>query len=139
MAYWEEQTKYRLEDRVLMISMMMEKEEISELGKKSFDAYQHESQPIAIYALTQFLDTLKDAEPRCSDNPLLLTKRDIHFAMMLTHARLAKIYVAMGKSELSQMHVTNALRYASMERDYQTITNQAMLDDLLESKDKIAK
>ena len=130
-AYWGKQTADGL--------VMIKETEIGASGQKAFDAYQHESQPIAIYALTQFLDTLTNAEAMCSENPVLLTKMDIHFDMMLTHARLAKVYAAMGQSELSQQQLADALRCASQEHKLQSITNQAVLTEILARVDKGAK
>jgi hypothetical protein len=36
--------------------------ELTESGDRAFQAYQHESRPVAIYALTQDLNTLRDQE-----------------------------------------------------------------------------
>jgi len=132
MAYWGKQTADGL--------VMIKQAELAESGEKAFDAYQHESQPIAIYALSRYLASLKEMEDQIgSENPVLLTKMDVHFDMMLTHARLAKVYAAMGQPELSRQQLADALQCASQEHKLQTITNQAVLAEILARVDKGAK
>jgi hypothetical protein len=132
MAYWGKQTADGL--------VMIRQTELAASGEKAFAAYQHESQPIAVYALSQYLASLKEAENEIGgSNPVLLTRMDIHFDQMLTHARLAKSYAAMGRSELSQQHLADALKCAALEPKLESITNQAVLTEILAKVDQRAK
>ncbi len=84
MAYWGKQAADGL--------ALMKEMEIAESGQRAFAAYQHESPQVAIYALSQYLDTLKKTEEMAGENAVIMTKSDINFDTMLAHARLAKVY-----------------------------------------------
>ena len=99
-------------------------------------AYQHDSVPVAIYALTEVLDKQKVAE-QFGETPLL-SKQMISIDLMLTHARLAKLYAEAGQTNLSAQHIDEALRYAKVDRNLE-ITNQDELMDFVAKIDKGAR
>jgi len=109
--------------------------EIAAAGERAFTAYQHESQPVAIYALSQYLDALKQAEEFASDNSIIMTRTTIRFDAMLTHARLAKVYAAAGQSDLSAQEIAEALKCAQQDRRLRTITNETALIEFVKRVD----
>ncbi len=64
---------------------------LSEDAQRSFYAYKHESKPVAIYALSEHLLALKRAKD-IPVNARLLNDRGLYLELMLTHARVAKLY-----------------------------------------------
>lgn len=113
--------------------------EFTDLGESSehaMKAYQHDSVPVAIYALTEVLDKLKAAE-QLGETPLL-SKQIISIDLMLTHARLAKLYAEAGQTNLSARHIDEALRYAKVDSNLE-ITNQDELMDFVAKIDKGAR
>jgi hypothetical protein len=127
-AYWGKQ----MADGLALIK----ETEIAESGQRAFAAYQHETPPVAIYALSQYLETLKQAEEIGGANPVFMTKAAINFDTMLTHARLAKIYEATGQSDLSAQQFAEALRRASQDPKFQIITNKTILKEIVSRVDK---
>jgi hypothetical protein len=112
--------------------------ELAELGQRAFQAYQHESKPIAIYALTQDLSTLQNAEKLGIDNPILQTRMEIQRRLMFTHARLAKLLAESGETNASASHIAAALRSAQETgsapapiRRFPSITNETRLFETL--------
>jgi hypothetical protein len=124
LAYWGKQTA----DGLALIKEM----EIAESGQRAFAAYQHEVPPVAIYALSQYLDTLKKAEEIGGDNAVF----GLNFDTMLAHARLAKVYAAAGQSDLSSQHIADALRRASQDQKLRGITNEVTLTEIIARIDK---
>lgn len=110
--------------------------EIAEFGQRAFAAYQHESPPVAIYALSQYLDKLKKMEELAGEKAVFTTKSGINFDTMLTHARLAKVYAAAGQSDRSSQHIFEALRRAGRDQRLGSISNEAMLMEVLDRIDK---
>jgi hypothetical protein len=110
--------------------------EIADSGQRAFAAYQHESPQVAIYALSQYLDTLKKTQEMGGENAVLMTKSVIDFDTILAHARLAKVYAAAGQPDRSTQHIAEALRRASQDRRLQTITNEAALTEIVARIDK---
>lgn len=83
--------------------------ELAEASEQADDAYQHGSGPVAIYALTQYLSKLEQAEEL---GPTPFTdKLDISFGMIMVHGRLAQ-------------EVTEALKYAKDSGRFLWVTNQ---------------
>lgn len=116
--------------------------EISESGERAFQAYQNESRPIAIYALTQDLNTLQDAKDLGS-NPLLATPTEIQRRLMFDHARLAKLLAESGETNASMENVAEALKYAqetsadpNANARFSNITNETQLFAILNKFDQ---
>jgi hypothetical protein len=97
-------------------------------GHRAFEAYKHNSPPVAIYALNLYLDSLKKAEEMGGG---LLTGGDLSFTVMLAHARLAKVYAESGQFDLSTQHVAIALARATQDRKFRAITNAASLAEIV--------
>jgi hypothetical protein len=110
--------------------------EIAESGQRAFAAYQHESPPVAIYALSQYLDTLKKTEELAGENAVFMTKSGINFDTMLGHARLAKAYAAAGQTDRSAQQIADALARASRDQNLRSITNEATLTEIVTRIDK---
>ena len=70
-----------------------------EAGQRATGAYRHESPPISIYELKHYLATLQ-REEKIPDNPIIPLDLTYH-GLTLTHGRLAKIYAAVGETNLS--------------------------------------
>jgi|SRR5208282_1412001 len=110
--------------------------EFSDLGESSEraqNAYQHENAPVAIYALTEVLDKQKAAE-RIGETAFI-SKQIISIDLMLTHARLAKLYAQVGQTNLSAQHIEEALDYARTDSKL-AITNKDTLMDFVAKIDK---
>jgi hypothetical protein len=112
--------------------------EIAESGQRAFAAYQHESPPVAIYALSQYLDTLKKTEELAGENAVFMTKSGINFDTMLAHARLAKVYAAAGQSDRSAQQIAAALERANRDQKLRGITNEPALTEIVARIDKRA-
>jgi hypothetical protein len=110
--------------------------DIGESQRRAFQTYQHASAPVAIYALTESLDKLKDVEQ--TGGTKYLGKRALSIDMMLTHARLAKLYAMTGQTNLSAQNLAEALSYAKTDSNL-TITNRDSLMDFVAKFDKGAK
>jgi hypothetical protein len=111
--------------------------ELTESGERAFQAYQHENKPVAIYALTQDLNTLQD-EKYLGNNPFFSTPTEIQQRLMLNHTRLAKLLAEDGQTNASQIHIAEALKYAqetSVDPDpfarFSSVTNDAQLFEIL--------
>jgi hypothetical protein len=115
----------------------LEMTSVGEMENRAFQAYLHESAPVAIYALTQALNKEKEAE-QLGGTPFM-SKQIISVDLLLTHARLAKLYAQTGQTNLSSQHFEEALNYAKTEGKLQTITNQAALLDFVAKIDKGVK
>ena len=103
---------------------------VGETSDAAAAAYRHESKPVAIYALSQYLMLLQKAREMPS-YAAFMPKGSISFDMMLAHARLANLYTEAEQSDLRAQHVAEALRCAAEAGNCQTITNQAALEELL--------
>lgn len=110
--------------------------EIHDSGTRAFEAYQHESRPVAIYALNQHLTALQKAQEIGSESRVFMTRLEILRCMMFTHARLAKLYAESGETNLSVKHVTEAFKFASETSTFQAVTNQSQLTEILGVFDK---
>ena len=108
---------------------------LGESGNRAYRAYQHESSSVAIYALAENLDKLKQAED-IGETPFI-SKQILSIDLMLTHARLAKLYAETGQTNLSSQHIVEALDYAKSGGKFSEITNQAALMEMLAKFDKI--
>jgi hypothetical protein len=128
MAYWGKQTAQGL--------ALMKEMEIAQYGERAFAAYQHESPQVAIYALSQYLDLLAETEELAGENAVFMTKRGINFDTMLAHARLARVYLAAGQSDRSAQHIAEALGRASRDQRHGSITNEAILMEIVARMDK---
>jgi hypothetical protein len=116
--------------------------ELSESGERAFQAYQHESNSIAIYALTQDMNTLQDAK-ELGNNPFFATPTEIQRRLMFNHARLAKLFAESGQTNASANHITEALKYAqetSIDPNaigrFSSITNETQLFETLAKFDQ---
>ena len=113
--------------------------EITDLGESSEraqKAYEHESVPVAIYAMTELLDKQKTAEQ--VGETAFESRHMISIDLMLTHARLAKLYSEAGQTNLSAQHFAEALRYARADSNL-AVTNQNTLMDFVAKIDRGAK
>ncbi len=113
--------------------------EITGLGESSGHAqkaYEHESVPVAIYAMTELLDKQTAAEQ--VGETAFESKRMISIDLMLTHARLAKLYSEAGQTNLNAQHLAEALRYARADSNL-VITNEETLMDFVAKVDKGAR
>jgi len=99
--------------------------ELAEASEHADDVYQHGSEPVAIYALSQYLAKLKQAEEL---GPTPFTdKLDISFGMAMAHGRLARLYDATGRTNMSAQEVVKALKCARDSGKLLWVTNQTML------------
>ncbi len=108
--------------------------ETSQASDRAFQAYQHESACVAIYALTEALDRLKAAED-FGATPIY-SKQMMSFDGLLLHGRLARLYLTTGQTNLCEQHVTDALKCAQDIPACRAITNQAALMELIAKADK---
>lgn len=104
---------------------------------RAFQAYQHESNPVAIYALTEALDRLKSAED-FGATPIY-TEQMMAFDGMMLHGRLARLYLTSGQTNLCEQQITDALKCAQDIPACRAVTNQAALMELITKADKGAK
>jgi hypothetical protein len=116
--------------------------ELTESGERAFQAYQHESKPIAIYALTQDLNVLQN-QKYLGNNPFFSTPTEIQRRLMFNHARLAKLLVEDGQTNASQSHIAEALKYAqetSIDPNpvarFSSVTNETQLFEILAKFDQ---
>jgi hypothetical protein len=117
---------------------LLKEMEIAESGQRAFAAYQHESPQVAIYAMSQYLDTLKKAEEFAGENAVFMTKHGVNFDTMLAHARLAKVYAAAGQTDHSRQQIAEALARATRDQKLRSITNEATLAEIVARIDKRA-
>ena len=111
--------------------------DLGEMEHRAFQAYQHESSLVGIYAQTEALDKLKDAK-QYGLAPFMSAQM-VSFDMMLTHARLAKLYAETGQTNLSAQHFADALTCAKETDNGQGITNESALMELVTKIDKAVK
>jgi hypothetical protein len=130
-TYWGKQVAYGL--------TVVKEKEVFEAEQRAFEAYQHETPLVAIYALNQYLAALKKAEVDVGHGSVLMTKRSINSGLIFTHARLAKVCAEAGQSDISAQHAAEALRCAGQDSDFRFITNRATLSEVLSGVDKGAK
>lgn len=114
----------------------VEQMKLGEESERAHHAYRHESKPVAIYALSQYVKQLKQVE-EMPDNPHLMTGRMLAFDLTLAHARLARLYAETGETNLSAQHLTHALAYAQ-KSPAAGITNQTGLAELIDKLDRQA-
>lgn len=110
--------------------------DLSESAERAQKAYNQESVPVAIYAMTELLDRQQAAEK--AGETAFLSRQIIATDLMLTHARLAKLYGAAAQPNMITQHITEALRYAKIDTNL-AITNQDTLMSFLARIDKGAK
>jgi hypothetical protein len=109
--------------------------DLGESSERAMHAYQHEGGPVGIYALTEYLD--KQTAYDQMGNTNIFNKKMMAIDMMLTHARLAKLYTESGQTNLSEQHIAEALNYA--QDGMRLITNEVVLMDFVAKLDKVAK
>ncbi|MEI6195224.1 MAG: hypothetical protein WCS42_12935 [Verrucomicrobiota bacterium] len=110
--------------------------DLGESSKRAQNAYQHESRPVAIYALTELLDK-QNATDHIGETAFM-SKQIISIDLMLTHARLAKLYAEDGQTNLSEQHFNEAINCAKVGKK-STITNRDTLMDFVTKIDRGAK
>jgi hypothetical protein len=117
--------------------------QVVELGGRAFKAYRHEDRTVAIYALTDYLTTLQNAESIGAHDSIFLPETELQRCLMFTHARLAKLLADDGRAEASAAHVTKALKYAQeTDKDtrkiarFTSITNASQLFDIVSKFDE---
>ncbi len=117
--------------------------QIVELGGRAFKAYQHEDRPVAIYALTDYLSNLQDAESSGTHDQFFLPDTELQRCLMFTHARLAKLLAESSQTNASEAHIAEALKYAQKTGSdtrkiarFTSITNEAQLFDIVSKFDK---
>lgn len=108
---------------------------LGEAANRSFQAYKHESKPVAIYALSEYLLAMKKAQ-EIPENVRLVDDRGLYLDMMLTHARLARLYAQTGQTNLSAEHFSEALGCA--KQGTPSVTNQASLEQFVDRIDRSA-
>jgi hypothetical protein len=111
--------------------------EMGNVSDRAFQAYQHESSPVAIYAFTEALERLKDAED-FGATPYY-PKQMMAFDGLMLHARLAKLYLTAGQTNLCQQQVADALKCVQDIPACQAVTNQAALMELVAKADRKIK
>jgi len=111
--------------------------ETGQASDRAFQAYQHESSPVAIYAFTEALDRLKTAEDYGATP--IYTKQMMAFDGLMLHGRLARLYLVTGQTNLSEQHISDALMCAKDIPACRAITNQVALMELVAKADKGAK
>ena len=82
--------------------------EMGQASDRAYQAYQHESSPVAIYALTEALDRLKTAED-FGATPIY-TEQMMAFDGSTLHGRLARLYLTAGQTNLCEQQVADALK-----------------------------
>lgn len=123
--------------RVLAIAFAtLEIKDLGETAERAQKAYHHESIPVAVYAMTELLDKQKAAEQ--IGQTAFMSRQMISIDLMLTHARLAKLYAEVGQTNLSAKHIEQALSYAKIDSKL-TITNRVGLMDFVAKIDKGAE
>ena len=117
--------------------------QVVELGSRAFKAYQHEDRSVAIYALTDYLAALQDAENVGAHDSIFLPETELQRCLMFTHARLAKLLANSERADASADHLTEALKYAQETgKDsrkiarFSSITNESQLFDILSTFDQ---
>jgi hypothetical protein len=119
------------------IATMLAIQQLTETGQASdraFQAYQHESSPVAIYALTEALDRLKTAED-FGATPIY-PKPMMAFDGLMLHGRLARLYLTTGQTSSCEQQVADALKCAQDIPACRAITNQAALMKLIAKADR---
>jgi hypothetical protein len=121
---------------------LLKASEMSESGERAFQAYQHESNSIAIYALTQDLKIPQDAK-ELGNNPFFATPTEIQRRLMFNHARLAKLLAESGQTNASMTHIAEALKYAqetstdpNVIARFSSVTNEMQLFETLAKFDQ---
>jgi hypothetical protein len=108
--------------------------ETGEASDRAFQAYQHESSLVAIYALSEALDRLKAAED-FGATPIY-TRRMMTLDELMLRARLARLCLAAGQTNSCEQQVAEALKCAQDVPACRAITNQAALMELIAKADK---
>jgi hypothetical protein len=121
---------------------LLKETELSESGERAFQAYQNETNSVAIYALTQDINTLQDAK-ELGNNPFFATPTEIQRRLMVNHARLAKLFAESGQTNASMAHIAEALKYAqetsadpNTVARFSFITNETQLFETLAKFDQ---
>ena len=121
---------------------LLKEGEMSESGERAFQAYQHESNSIGIYALTQDLKILQDAK-ELGNNPFFATPTEVQRRLMFNHARLAKLLAESGQTNASIGHIAEALKYAQETSTdpnpiarFSSVTNETQLSKTLSKFDQ---
>lgn len=102
--------------------------DLADSEQRAFEACRHESPPIAIYALNEALNRLEEAK-HFGASPFM-SEPMVALDLMLTHARLARLYSETGQTNLSSSHLAEALSYAKT-RSNLAITNESTLMDFV--------
>jgi hypothetical protein len=113
--------------------------QLTETGQacdRAFQAYQHESSPVAIYALSEALGKLKTAED-FGATPVY-TKQMMAFDGLMLHGRLARLYLIAGQTNSCEQQVADALKCAQDIPACRAITNQMALMELIAKADRKA-
>jgi hypothetical protein len=81
--------------------------------------------------LSQYLALLAETEELAGEHAVFMTKRGINFETLLAHARLAQVYSTAGQSDRRAQHISEALKRVSQDQRPGSITNEAMLMEIL--------
>jgi hypothetical protein len=108
---------------------------LADVSDRALDAYQHQSKPVAIYALLEELSVLKKAEDH-GGTPWI-EKWEILADMVLVNGRLAKLYDETGQTNDSARCVEEALGSAKESGAFAqaAITNRAGLMHYVATED----
>src|SRR3974390_2056161 len=109
---------------------------LADARDRAWDAYQHESKPVAIYALLEELRVLKQAEDH-GGTPWT-EKWELSATMAIVNGRLAKLYEEAGQTNESARCVEEGLRRAKESGAffYPPITNRAGLMSYIATDDR---
>lgn len=114
----------------------VEQLKLGEASERAHHAYRHENKPVAIYAMSQYVNQLKQAEA-LPEHSRLSSDRMLAFDLTLAHGRLAKLYAETGDTNLSAHYLAEALVYAKRS-PAAGITNQEDLAELILRLDRQA-
>ncbi len=110
--------------------------ELSKAEIRAKQAYATEPRAVAIWELSQLVDSLEEAREGRSEGP-----KGLALKLFLVHARLARLYNLEGNQKKAQVHFEEAIRYYNPQYPSAAVGSfQGMLDrlqqfDLIEGRD----
>ncbi|MFO7869874.1 MAG: hypothetical protein R6V03_00370 [Kiritimatiellia bacterium] len=97
--------------------------------EKSEQAYYHEEPEVAAWALKDYISMANEYSSNQFVEPV-----DTEYYVLLSHARLARIYKQLGQREKREKHLTQALEYSG-EYAPKSVSNQQSLSSWLDMAD----
>jgi len=93
---------------------MLQEKEIFKIGEAVEDAYYNEPNEVAVWALENYIKTLnnlkEERKPAKVKNPYFILSPDPD--LVLSHARLGKLYKQMGNTEKSHYNFEQTISYS---------------------------